>query len=277
MLSLRAASVLSIVSLCAGTARGETFSVPVDTANSSITITLNLLGRSATDSSPVSGFTTVKLEIVSNPTQISVTDFDLALTEAITLNIAYGFPIFGNFNSTLTGFRTFSATPGTPVGPVLLGAGGAFSLTGLPANTAGSLAYTATGGLCTLFGAQMLPCVSTLDLSMQPPSTINQFNGTATVSGRTVTLTATIDQTSPIDPTNPALGDIRVQGTVRGTAVVPVIAGDANADCSVSFADITSVLSNFGGAGPAGDANTSGAVDFADVTAVLANFGNSCG
>lgn len=58
-------------------------------------------------------------------------------------------------------------------------------------------------------------------------------------------------------------------------------AGDADRNGVVEFADINSVLTNFGAAyqpgsnGP-GDADGSGAVDFLDIATVLANFGSSC-
>lgn len=62
--------------------------------------------------------------------------------------------------------------------------------------------------------------------------------------------------------------------------LVVFLAGDANGDGQVSFADITGVLTNFGtvyapGTGP-GDANGDGVVSFADVTSVLGNWGVSC-
>lgn len=56
----------------------------------------------------------------------------------------------------------------------------------------------------------------------------------------------------------------------------PMCQGDANADLSVDFADITSVLANFNLAGPAGDANHDGVVNFSDITSVLSNFGLAC-
>lgn len=52
--------------------------------------------------------------------------------------------------------------------------------------------------------------------------------------------------------------------------------GDADGDGAVVFLDISTVLANWGGAGPAGDADHDGDVDFADLTAVLARFGESC-
>lgn len=52
--------------------------------------------------------------------------------------------------------------------------------------------------------------------------------------------------------------------------------GDADGNLVVNFSDVTTVLANFGSAGPLGDANESGTVDFSDVTTVLANFGATC-
>jgi hypothetical protein len=56
--------------------------------------------------------------------------------------------------------------------------------------------------------------------------------------------------------------------------------GDADNNNTVTFADVTSVLANFGAQyltceGP-GDADSSGAVNFSDITSVLANFGAGC-
>lgn len=59
----------------------------------------------------------------------------------------------------------------------------------------------------------------------------------------------------------------------------PVCAGDANGDRTVNFADITSVLANFGFSGAPGidgDADRNGSVEFSDITYVLTNWGNEC-
>ncbi len=58
--------------------------------------------------------------------------------------------------------------------------------------------------------------------------------------------------------------------------IVPNCQGDANGDSSVSFVDITSVLSNWGTNGPQGDANHDNAVNFVDISTVLANWGSGC-
>jgi Copper binding proteins, plastocyanin/azurin family len=75
---------------------------------------------------------------------------------------------------------------------------------------------------------------------------------------------------------NPHCGS-GMRGTINVTAPPPPpCIGDANNDDVVNFADVTEILANFGGTGPAGDADHDGDVEFADVTAVLANFGVPC-
>ncbi len=64
------------------------------------------------------------------------------------------------------------------------------------------------------------------------------------------------------------------------TVAPPPCPGDANGDSIVNFADITSVLGNWGNdyspaTGP-GDADHNGVVNFGDITSVLGNWGMSC-
>lgn len=63
--------------------------------------------------------------------------------------------------------------------------------------------------------------------------------------------------------------------------VPPACPGDADGNGLVEFADITSVLGNWGadyspGTGP-GDADGNGVVNFGDITSVLGNWGGTCG
>lgn len=66
---------------------------------------------------------------------------------------------------------------------------------------------------------------------------------------------------------------------MRGSIIVtapPSCSGDADGNRTVNFADVTTVLANFGGTPPPGDADSDGLVTFSDVTSVLANFGATC-
>lgn len=271
---MRRVACMLMVAGCAASGHAETFTAPINPAQSSITATLTLQGSSDSDTSPVTGIVQLNLATVNSPAQVTGLDFDLQLTEPLDFFINYGFA--GTFTSTVTGLRLLYATPGTPIGPVPVTMGN-FTFIGAPANTQGILTYNATGLVCVALGGAMLPCTDTDDLSTEPTQPID-FAGSVTVgAGRVVTVESTVDRTTPIDPANPTLGTLRIQGTLRGSVVVPVIAGDANGDCIVDFSDITSVLANFGSAGPDGDANSSGGVDFGDVTSVLSNWGAACG
>ena len=61
--------------------------------------------------------------------------------------------------------------------------------------------------------------------------------------------------------------------------LVDPLPGDTNGDGVVNFADLNTVLTQFGqtGAGLAGDVNDDGVVNFADLNVVLTNFGQTAG
>ena len=64
-------------------------------------------------------------------------------------------------------------------------------------------------------------------------------------------------------------------------AMLPHCLGDADANDSVDFADITAVLANFAGCSAfsdlgVGDADADGVVNFSDITTVLSNFDRTC-
>lgn len=75
---------------------------------------------------------------------------------------------------------------------------------------------------------------------------------------------------------NPHCPTSGMRGTIIVTAPPAPCPGDATGDRLVNFADITAVLENWEGPGPAGDADHDGGVDFADVTAVLQSFAVPC-
>lgn len=58
--------------------------------------------------------------------------------------------------------------------------------------------------------------------------------------------------------------------------VPPFCQGDANRDGFVNFADISTVLVNWGGNGSQGDANGDGLINFVDISTVLSNWGDAC-
>jgi hypothetical protein len=104
------------------------------------------------------------------------------------------------------------------------------------------------------------PLIDAGDNALVPPSTPTDYLGNARIIDGNADNAAVVDmgalEAVPLPP--------------------PPCIGDANGDRVVNFADITSVLTNWGGPGPAGDSDTSGVVNFADITSTLTSWGDEC-
>ena len=85
----------------------------------------------------------------------------------------------------------------------------------------------------------------------------------------------TLDQVGPATPT----GGGRPQYMALWVPPETECPGDTNGDNIVNFADLNTVLADFGmtGQGIAGDVNGDEIVNFTDLNIILANFGNTCG
>lgn len=273
-------AIATAVVLCAGTCDAATVVIPINQAQSTISVQLCISGSCDTDSSPVSGSYTLDLDAPAAPTQLSILDFTNTLTQTINLNISFGF--LGAFNATGSGIVVKYATPGFPTGPAPITATN-FNVANVPTLSDGQVAYNATGIVCSLLSGQTppVPCNSTINLADQGVQS-GTVQGTLSVSGGVISLLATINSTAPLDPANPATGTITITGTIRGSAPVPPppsCPGDANGDLLVNAADLSVLLANFGlaAAGPgSGDFNGDARCDGADLSVLLAAFGSSC-
>lgn len=96
------------------------------------------------------------------------------------------------------------------------------------------------------------------------------YNYGFTASAHPVFGRATIELFKPGGPASVAVFTV-----IPGPPPCP---GDATGDNAVTFADLNTVLTYFGGAGApvAGDVTADGVVNFADLNVVLGNFGNGC-
>lgn len=158
-------------------------------------------------------------------------------------------------------FQTVTVTPGTTY---LFEMWGATAVTGGPAQLEASINGVVLG---------TLTCPATPQMgwiALSTPWTAGPGETSATIT--------IINRNTAEFPNDFYMDDISL------TPPAEVCEGDADGNGVVNFADITSVLTNFGmdylpppppNTGP-GDANGNGMVNFADVTSVLTHFGEMC-
>jgi hypothetical protein len=191
----------------------------VNTAQSSVTVQLCMLGKCSSDSSPVAGSASVKVNPIIGPASLAICDFDFSLTQSIDLYLSWGF--LGNITATGQNI-SMHFPPGQPCLPPTTVSGGSFTYSNVPSDNQGIVSYTATGTPCALLQASGKPCTDTINLADQGTSTGN-MNGTVTVSpSRALRLTLYPNYTGPIDPNNPSLGTMTITGTVVCTATIPL-------------------------------------------------------
>ncbi len=174
-------------------------------------------------------------DVPVNPSQ-SVLNFELCISGSCTTDSS---PVSGSFTADSAGLAVHYAQPETPLGPVAVVAGG-FAFANVPADSTGTVTYSAAGIPCIALQGAGLPCSATLDLANGGTQTMDQFDGQVTSQDRVVTLMTQLDMTSPLDPNNPTLATLHVYGTVQGQVYVPVpvLVGDLNCDGVVGFGDI---------------------------------------
>lgn len=172
-----------------------------------------------TDTSPVTGNMVVDLNCLTSPTMLTLHDFDFALSNTLNLNLSWG-TFVGRFDAVASNLAFHYDTPGTPQPPTPINAN-AFSYAGVPANASGAMSYNATILVCVGLTGAGLPCSDSIDLSTLALAPV-AFNGTVTVTGRTVLAVLAINSSSPIDPNNPTLGTLAVTGTIRASGNVPL-------------------------------------------------------
>ena len=271
MKTFHSAAMVVAALMATSAAQALPANLTIDQSRSSITVTLTILSSSATDSSPVTGYYTLNLNHQSGPTQLGLTDFRAALTRNLTLNVNLGF--LGRFNSNANNLVVYYEHPGMLFGPVPL-TGGSFTLAGVPTLSTGTLAYTATGFVCTSLQSSGMACTSTIDLSTQP-ATQQTVTGTLTVNNGIASVTGSIDSTQPLDSNNPTLGSIHVTGTVVASGPI-VCAADFNLDHAVDFFDYLDFVQAFATGGAGADFNHDAVVDFFDYLDFVDAFAAGC-
>jgi len=229
-----------VVTMIAASSRATPFRVPVNAAQSSVTVELCIDGQifgvqCDTDTSPVVGGSQWKVDSLSNPTMLTVYAFNLALTEQIDLDV--NFSIFGGIDVIGQNIAMAYQTPFVPQPPVAINATN-FDYPGIPTAMSGTINYDATGLVCTALSDGGLPCSDMVDLSQQGSGFID-ITGTISINPttRVVTMLMNPDVLLPISPTDPDAGSLHITGTIVGSVTLP-LHGDANLDGVVDGRDI---------------------------------------
>ncbi|MCB9846049.1 MAG: hypothetical protein H6811_08700 [Phycisphaeraceae bacterium] len=265
---------LLVVGLSGLAVGGPPFDIPVDESQSSVTVTLTIPFGSDSDSSPVSGVVTVSLDDADAPSLIELHNFELLLTQSIDLDINAG--ILGRITATGTSMSVEYATPGETTGPAAI-EGGAFLFENVPVLSKGVISYNATGAICALLQGAGLQCSGTFNLLDAGAQIVPEFGGTIGVAGGVVTLSNTFAFETPLDPLNPGLGSVSIDGSITGSAEAPVdcpadIDGDGDADGDDFFA----YLDLFVAGDPGADLDGDGDRDADDFFLYLDSFAAGC-
>ncbi|MFG0327540.1 MAG: GC-type dockerin domain-anchored protein [Phycisphaerales bacterium JB037] len=208
-----------MLALAAGSAAAQPLRFEVDPARSVLEVELCVVTRGCdTDTSPVTGYFDFVLDAPADPSELSVTDYRLALSEQINLSVG---DFLGRLNVTATDLVVAYPTPGAVFGPVTV-VGGMFSLAGVPAAATGTVDYEATGLVCSLvFDPAMLPCSDTIVLGNFPPTPAGGFSGTYSVEGDVATVSSDVAVAVDLLPDSPGTATLTIAGTVVATATIP--------------------------------------------------------
>ncbi|HWL92379.1 MAG TPA: hypothetical protein VNT79_02505 [Phycisphaerae bacterium] len=224
--------ILAAALLLAGTERalGVPIEIAVNPAESVLSVQMCVGASCSTDTSPVTGFTALKLDDVTGPGLVELHDFVLALSEPINLSLT-------GLTATGQNISLEYATPGLPQPPATVDGAGGFDYLDLPSNQSGTVSYTASGFTCILLLATGYPCTDAIDLAEEEAQP-GDFAGTITaLPGRVVRVVMEPNVSGPVDPDLLALGTLTISGTIVGQAVVP-LRGDANLNGVVDGADV---------------------------------------
>ncbi len=187
----------------------------IDPNASSARVELCILSECDSDTSPLEGFITAAFDCPDAPRDISLEDFAIRVRDNIDLHLDYGF--LGDIFATGTGVAVLHVGEPEPFAAM---SGANFTVFGADYVKEGTIAYEATGIMCSTFQSFGYPCSANFILDTQPPAT-GDFSGTITVESTQIVLTGNFDIEEPLDPNNPDLGTIRLTASLRAVAARP--------------------------------------------------------
>lgn len=271
-------SLLAMSAWIAPLASATVVVVPLSSAASSVDVTFCLSSHCDSDTSPLTGSITLDLDSINSPTQATLLDFVTNVSEPIDLFIQLG--PGSTLTATTANVVFLSATPGIPNGPVPIVSGDA-TFSNVLSAMQGTLTYNASGIACVLLTNQGYACSDNIDLSTLDPANADQVITTISSVNRTVSVSTRITVATPLDPNNPALGDVMVDALLVGSVFVPLppCPADLDGDHTIALGDLAMLLANYGllNATPAqGDLDGDQTVSLSDLAMMLAQYGTPC-
>ena len=187
----------------------------VDSATSTLEMELCVQGTCDIETSTLRGFLMVALDNDTNPTQISLRNFDLRANRDYNFHLDYGF--LGDIFATGRTLRVYHAFPG-PQQPFFPVVAGQYAFLNVPYLLTGTADYEASGVMCTLIQGNGTPCIGTIDLSQQSSNTIAELSGTIQISEGFTRVSVSFMFVSPLDPDNLGLGTITGSADINAAA-----------------------------------------------------------
>jgi len=267
----------SVVALATAFACAQSTTLTIDTAQSNINVVATAItpvgNETDTAMSGITGTIEVTLDDYGTPTQITLNDFDFALTSDPALSFDFGF--LGSANATLVNAVALFATPGTPLGPVPIAMADDFMFEAVPTLLTGTTTFDYN---FFLVGADS----GTINLADFDPGTA-PFSGTISSDGTTVTLEATLNIDALVTVVD-GIVDVNLVGTTtlvaNGPAPEPTgcnVADLVEPFGIVDLSDVDAFIAAFAMGDAAADiAAPFGIVDLTDVDAFIAAFLAGC-
>ncbi len=263
-------AVLGFLS-AAGMARAADYVLTVDPNRSTVTLRVDGLGTSDSDSSQVGGTIHATLTPSSGPFDtIHITGLALDVLEQINIDLTQ--PFLGGVVATGDNIALRIDDNNGLAGPeTTVAADGSFVQVDNLVQALGTLNYVGTGILGGSIGSGSVELVSL------PPFDAD-FAGTVVDDGTTVTLSIPVMIEQEFEISGVTFVIALNGGVVATAATMEDVPGDLDGDGCVGFADLVILLGDYGctGGSCVGDVDGDGSTGFGDLVILLGNYGVGC-